>query len=211
MNKANLQGRRFERLEVLEPFPGGRNRWLAVCVCGGLAVAESGNLLRGNTRSCGCLKQDSLKARATHGLSTVGSPTYQSWVGMRQRCWNPANAGFLDYGGRGIEVDPRWWYFEEFLYDMGDRPAGLSLERKDNSLGYSKSNCVWAGRVEQANNKRTSARLSLAGETKTLAHWARDPRCQVPASRLYRRCQDGWPLLEALTVRKLKSKYERNF
>lgn len=166
---------------------------------------------RGNTSSCGCIRYEMLSGRAVHGRSTVRDAAYQSWVGMRQRCWNPSAKAFADYGGRGIEIDPRWWYFEEFLYDMGERPAGLSLERKDNSLGYSKSNCVWAGRVEQANNKRTSVRLSLGSETKTLARWARDPRCQVPASRLYRRCQDGWPLCKALSVRKLKSKYERNF
>lgn len=73
---------------------------------------------------------------------------------MKQRCLNPNNAHFAYYGGRGITVTKRWLKFENFFQDMGARPAGLTIERKDNMKGYSKRNCMWATRSQQQRNKR---------------------------------------------------------
>jgi len=77
-----------------------------------------------------------------------------SWRCMKTRCLNPNNFKYKDYGGRGIEVCEKWLNFQGFFEDMGVRPEGMTLERKNNSLGYYKENCKWATPKEQASNRR---------------------------------------------------------
>jgi len=83
--------------------------------------------------------------------------TYNTWYFMKQRCDNPQRSDYQYYGGRGITYDPRWADIENFLADMGPRPADLTLERRDNDLGYSKENCYWATRSTQALNRSIKA------------------------------------------------------
>lgn len=93
----------------------------------------------------------------THGQSNTGdrsgTPTYGSWRAMRERCTNPKNKYFKNYGGRGITVCDRWHIFEHFLADMGERPPGLTLDRKDNDGNYEPGNCRWATPSEQNKNE----------------------------------------------------------
>lgn len=97
----------------------------------------------------------------SHGHTSGGaSKTYMVWASMKARCNNSSSKDYKYYGGRGITIDPTWHTFERFLEDMGEAPAGLTLERKDNNLGYSKDNCCWSTWTEQGMNKRRQKRPS---------------------------------------------------
>lgn len=93
---------------------------------------------------------------------------------MWQRCSNPKHQAYTDYGGRGITVDPAWRLYSQFLADMGERPKGLTLERKDNNKGYSKTNCKWATWKEQQNNRRSTVMLTHNGKTQSVTQWAEE-------------------------------------
>ncbi len=92
-----------------------------------------------------------------HGHSSRNSklnPTYRSWQAMKERCQNPNNPRFKDWGGRGIKVCERWQDFVNFLEDMGEKPEGLTLDRVDNNGNYELGNCRWATWKEQIQNRR---------------------------------------------------------
>ena len=90
-----------------------------------------------------------------HTTKTTSSPTYRSWQSMKDRCYNPNNPHYSNYGGRGIDVAPGWFYsFTNFLAYLGKRPKGTTLERINNSLGYWPDNCKWATKSEQQINQR---------------------------------------------------------
>ena len=91
-----------------------------------------------------------------HGHTNPVSPTYISWMAMRQRCLNPKHASYKNYGGRGITVCERWKLFIHFLEDMGVRPKGHSIERKDVNGHYEPDNCCWIPDEHQSKNRRTS-------------------------------------------------------
>jgi hypothetical protein len=109
-----------------------------------------------------------------HGAASRSglTPTYRIWRDMKSRCSNPNRKDYRYYGGRGIKVCERWLEFSNFLADMGERPEGLTLERKDNNLGYSKENCRWATRAEQNLNSRNNRNITYAGKTLCIRQWA---------------------------------------
>ena len=112
------------------------------------------------------------KARAKHGMHNTRE--YQVWMQMQQRCYNPSKACYARYGGRGITVCERWRSsFPAFYADMGDAPAGTTLDRVDNEKGYAPDNCRWATPQEQANNRVTNVVIEHDGKTMTIAEWAR--------------------------------------
>jgi hypothetical protein len=115
-------------------------------------------------------------ARVTHGHYIGGkeSPTHYIWRSMRSRCFRPKAKDYPNYGGRGITVCDRWAHsFENFLADMGEKPEGLTLDRRDNNGPYSPDNCRWATSAEQQHNKRTNSKYVSGGQTGTLTEWAK--------------------------------------
>lgn len=156
----DLIGITFGRLTVIE-WAGrdrGNHAWKCLCECGNYIVARSGPLGAGVTKSCGCLareqrQQFKIEAK-THGNSQTA--TYGAWSRMKSKCQNDKNPRYRDYGGRGITVCERWNdSFENFLADMGDKPAGTGLGRIDKSKGYAPENCKWMTSFELKEGKRT--------------------------------------------------------
>lgn len=97
---------------------------------------------------------------------------YSSWYAMKQRCGNPNNLGYKNYGGRGISYPKNWESFEGFKADIGDSyKKGLTLERIDNNSDYSIKNCRWATRQEQSENKRCNIVIEYEGKSETLLNW----------------------------------------
>lgn len=172
----NLISQVFGRLTVISEAPrqGERQRvaWNCICICGSLKTALSSNLLSGNVQSCGCLVKDgTLKGNYKHGLH--GSPLYNIWKNMLDRCENENCSQYKWYGARGISVCDEWHDLEKFISDMGIRPHGFQIDRNDNNGNYNPENCRWSSRQTQCNNRRTNTFLTCQGETHTVSEWSR--------------------------------------
>lgn len=141
-----------------------------------------------------------LKHGCSPGNGHAGTKEYSVWSTMRQRCMNPRNAKYSEYGARGIKVCERWNDFSKFLADMGAKPAGHSLDRIDNDGDYAPENCRWATAEVQANNQRTRRDahwLEHEGERRTVAEWARIKGIK-PVTLYARINRYRWPVARAL-------------
>jgi len=197
MKAKDLTGQRFSRFKVLSKSPtkGSRNEtmWICQCDCGTQRTVIHDKLLSGNNKSCGCLKSEKARLNGiiygtTHGLSR--HPVYQSWRSMIQRCTNQNHTFYESYGGRGIDIDPSWMSFDQFLKDMGNRMDGQTLDRIDNMKGYSKSNCRWADAKTQHRNRRDNRLATIHGATKTVAEWSEISG--IANDTIWNRIKSGW-------------------
>ena len=177
--RIDIAGQRFGRLVVISKAPSSQGRspvtqWNCICDCGEAKVVGTMNLVRGRTKSCGCMQKEIVSANSTtHGLRNSGA--YNSWHAMWGRCKRMSNASFPNYGGRGITICDRWKSFANFYADMGDRPNGMTLDRFPNADGnYEPGNCRWATKEEQDTNKRTNVRVTWQGKTQTYSQWAKE-------------------------------------
>lgn len=153
-------GMKFGRLTVVALLPsrGRKRHWRCLCECGRTTDVSASNIGR-CTFSCGCLQQEARRkqrAALRHGMH--GTPEYRAWTSMRSRCSNPKVQAFKNYGARGISVCERWASFENFFADMGERPAGLELDRSNNDGNYEPANCRWTTRSENVKNTRPRGR-----------------------------------------------------
>jgi hypothetical protein len=125
----------------------------------------------------------------THGLSSTN--LYKVWQGMKTRCTNRKAINFDNYGGRGISYDKQWEHFENFFQDMGyDYKEGLTLERKDNTKGYSKENCKWVTPKEQNENMRCNVYIAYQGDK--LSAEVISKMTGLTRATIYHRHRKGW-------------------
>lgn len=163
-------GDKFNRLLVVRSGPHDpKNKWwVCLCECGQETKVQQAALAAGIKKSCGCLRRELIagfgERNVVHGCrrGQKSTPEYHSWMSMKARCRNPADPYFAHYGGRGIEVCARWLEsFENFLADMGPRPEGHTLDRREVDGNYEPGNCKWSTTLEQ-NRNMTTTKLSVA-------------------------------------------------
>jgi hypothetical protein len=155
----------------------GKTRWLMRCTCGTEVAVLVASLKSGKSRRC---HQCAVR---THGMTETVE--YRIWIDMRRRCHQPQRPDFKNYGARGIYVCDEWRdSFETFYRDMGPRPSGRVLDRRDNAGPYSPDNCHWVTRKQQERNKRTSRFVTIKGETLTVVEASE--RFGISAHKLYK-------------------------
>lgn len=161
-------GQVFSELTVIrEAGKSNSGRYvLCACSCGKYSEVKVASLVSGNTKSCGHLRKVSHTVK--HGRCGKGDPTYSTWRSIIGRCTKKYDWSWDQYGAVGIEVCDRWLNFLSFLEDMGERPDGMTIDRIDNSKGYSKENCRWATNIQQANNKTVNRIVNYKGHTGSL-------------------------------------------
>lgn len=181
--KINIIGNRFGNLvvlsEVAERNKNGHILYTCECDCGNKKNILGSSLRQKLTTSCGCVHK---KKITKHGMD--GTKVYRTWVGMRNRCNNPNNRRFHDYGGRGIYVCNEWNNsFDAFYLDMGEPKPNQSIERIDNSKPYCKENCVWATNKQQCNNRRSSVVVYFDGIEMTVEEYSKKVGLSVSGAR----------------------------
>ena len=155
----NITGQKFNKLTAVNY--AGDEKWVFACECGNIVIKKSGDVKRGKIRSCS-------------RICTTGNPSkhplYQTWDGIKKRCYQLGATGYSNYGARGIKMSDEWRYsFWAFVNDMGSKPFSAStIERIDNNADYSKENCIWATPKQQASNRRNNIYITYQNEVYTL-------------------------------------------
>lgn len=207
MPKFDLVGKQFGNLTVVE-YLGRKHHssyWRCSCKCGNTVDCYYGNLIRGTSTSCGCLRSYYFKKRPYyHGESTTR--LYKEWTSMKNRCYNKNSKQYHNYGERGIKVCEEWQSylpFKEWALNNGYSEE-LSIDRIDVNGDYCPKNCRWITMREQANNRRGNVFIEYDGHRKTATQWGE--LLGVKSDTIRKRVQCGWPPEECLFGRKGQKK-----
>lgn len=176
--KNDLTGKRFGRLTVIGIDDRGDRKtyYNCQCDCGNVKSVRSDSLIAGAIRSCGCMKkeQDWENLTANHSHKMSGTRIYGIWQGIKKRCYNPHDARYDRYGGRGIKVCAEWLDDFQAFYDWAMQNGydeTLTIDRIDNDGDYCPENCRWSNQQEQARNRSSNIMITIGNATKTLTEW----------------------------------------
>lgn len=204
----SLVGQKFGKLTVIKfdhvrAYPGGSRvaMWECQCDCpqANIRIVDGCLLRNGMTDCCGCINK--YLGRINHFVhGMAGHPFYDTWLHIRDRCGNPKNKSYHNYGGRGIRVCERWLEFDNFYADMFPTwESGLSLDRFPNNNGnYEPGNTRWATPSQQMRNTRINFKISAFGEEHCLIEWAE--KTGIEAGTIKYRIKSGWTAEDALTT-----------
>lgn len=198
----NIAGHKFGKLTVLSfCHAGNRSAWLCLCECGKERVVRHNNLMSGNTTSCGCSRKITCIPPRRKPSGFMKYPEYGVWRAMKQRCNNPNNPFYKNYGGRGIIICKEWnESFGSFILAVGRRPTkSHQLDRINNNGNYEPSNCRWATPSQNGRNRRGNNRIALKGEAHTISEWAQMTGINSGTiwSRIYK---SKWSIADALST-----------
>jgi hypothetical protein len=171
--QVNMIGKKYGRLTAIKQSGKDKTgyRYLFACDCGSEKETSGAFVRSGSVLSCGCLKSEMIATKNfVHGM--IHSGAYKSWCAMKTRCTNANQEANKRYAHLGF--DSSWKVFENFVRDMGERPVGMTLERIDNTKGYSKDNCRWATAAEQSRNTKQNVFITHEGKTMCMTDWARE-------------------------------------
>lgn len=203
-NAKDITGKRFGRLVALGPVGragGEKIVWRCRCDCGKETDVRAGDLCKGNTRSCGCLRREITSSRRkTHGMTM--SIIYDIWQNAKTRCANPDAWNYANYGGRGIVVCREWMHDFQSFYDYvsglpGYGEDGLQIDRINNDGNYEPGNVMWSSRSEQCRNRRNNVMLTHDGKTQCQAAWSAE--LGIDQRTISMRLRLGWTVERALT------------
>lgn len=201
-------GTRFGKLVVIavgEPIiESGRQQAAASvcrCDCGKIFTVRNYVLTRKRSpaKSCGCTRKHGNAGRQK------SSRTYTAWVNMKTRCRR-------DKRYADIHICDAWFSsFQAFIDDMGECPAGLTLDRIDTAGNYEPSNCRWATMKQQNNNKTSNHVITVNGVSKTVVGWMEHHG--LDKTTFYRRLNLGWTEEQAASTPKLArhARWNRNY
>lgn len=202
MAKRVYPGARFGRLTVVCPTEKRQSSFIVYkchCDCGNDCYIASGNIGK-STNSCGCLEEES---RIKHNKSKT--KLYDVWTNMRQRCLNPNNPRYKNYGGRGITICEEWNDFQNFYdwaiahgYDenLNKEKKLCTLDREDVDGNYEPSNCRWITNKQQQNNKKDTILYEYNNKFYTISEWA--DILNLPLNVLKSRITRGWNIKRVL-------------
>lgn len=176
-NDPKWLGMKFGRLTVIGfKHKGKKWYWECNCECGGKVVQQAYAIRNGHTLSCGCYqKERASEANLTHGQTETR--LYRIYNGMKNRCYNEKQSNYRNYGARGIHICEKWLNNFQAFYDWAVSNGyadDLSIDRIDNTKGYSPDNCKWATRAEQQRNTTRNNLFTYAGRTQTITDWAKE-------------------------------------
>jgi hypothetical protein len=200
-----IAGERNNRLVALRFIERVKRQslWAFICDCGTETIKNSAAVRFGNTKSCGCLQIEArLVSSLKHGHSKGGrrSPEHRLWLNMKQRCSNPKNGDYANYGGRGIIVCSEWMNdFNAFFEHIGPRPSpSHSIDRIRTDGNYEPANVRWATAKTQSRNRRGRRMIECDGEMLCLAEACE--RKGISYGKVRKRLRRGASDREALSV-----------
>lgn len=205
--KHDLTGMKFGRLTVLERDLDNKAKgvhWKCVCDCGNFTSTSTTALMKGLSKSCGCLHKEKVSQKSKkHGMHKTR--IYKMWQNLKARCNCPSSNKFYNYGGRGIKACDEWQDDFMAFYEWAMKKGysdNLTIDRIDSNGDYCPENCRFATYSQQSDNRRNTRTYTLNGETKTLKEWANITGLSL--RMISARWERGWSAERALTTKNIK-------